>query len=495
MRRIWRKPLVSIIALFIVIGSVFFPVTVDSNVEAATSYTNLKNTINNIMMDSRMRNASTSVTIRKASTGEVVYQYEADKEITPASSLKLLTGAAALDTLGENYRFSTAVLTDGKVRNGILNGNLYIRGQGDPTLLKTQLNSFADSLVKQGIKQISGNLVGDDTWFDTVRLSAGILEEDEPYYYAAPISALTLSPNDDFDAGSVIVEAKPATNGYATKVTLTPLTSVLQVVNNSKTVPKGNKSTLKITRQVGANKVVITGNSPMGSSGAKEWISVTNPTLYTLDVFKRSIVEKGITFATSSKVLQGKTPERAHTLLSRKSMPLKELIVPFMKLSNNTHAEMLAKEMGKVTYGVGSWDAGLKVMREYGDSIGLDSSKWNFEDASGMSYSNKTTSGQLSHLLYVVRSEPWYNTYMKSLPIAGEPERFIGGTLRNRLKMAPAKGNIIAKTGSLENIKSLAGYAKTKDGETLIFTILTENAKTSTIPVIDQIATAITNFN
>ncbi|WP_391119660.1 D-alanyl-D-alanine carboxypeptidase/D-alanyl-D-alanine-endopeptidase [Psychrobacillus sp. L3] len=493
--KIWRKLLVSIAAVFMVSGAVFIPVTVDSSVEASASYTNLKNSINNIMMDSRMRNASTSVAIRKASTGEIVYQYDGDKRITPASSLKLLTVAAALDTLGENYRFSTSVLIDGKVKNGTLNGNLYLRGQGDPTLLKTQLDSFADGLMKQGIKQISGNLVGDDMWFDSVRLSAGILAEDEPYYYAAPISALTLSPNNDFDAGSVIVEAIPSVNGKATKVTLTPLTSMLEVVNNSKTVPKGNKSTLKITRQVGTNKVVITGNSPRGSSGAKEWISVTNPTLYTLDVFKRSLAEKGITLATSSKIVQGKTSEKAHVLLSRKSMPLKELIVPFMKLSNNTHAEMLAKEMGKVKYGVGSWDAGLKVMREYTDSIGLDSNYWNIEDASGMSYSNKITSNQLSQLLYVVRSEPWYHTYMNSLPIAGESDRFIGGTLRNRMKMAPAKGNVIAKTGSLENIKSLAGYAKTKGGETLIFTILTENAKTSTIPVIDQIATAITNFN
>ncbi|MFF2753236.1 D-alanyl-D-alanine carboxypeptidase/D-alanyl-D-alanine-endopeptidase [Psychrobacillus sp. NPDC058041] len=491
---ILKKLLVSLVSVFMISGAIFIPVTIDSSVEAATSYTNLKNTIDNIMQDSRMRNASTSVTIRKATTGDVVYQYYADKEITPASSLKLLTGAAALDMLGENYRFSTAVLTDGKVKNGTLNGNLYLRGQGDPTLLKTQVDNFADGLVKQGVKRVSGNLIGDDTWFDSVRLSAGILAEDEPYYYAAPISALTLSPNDDFDAGSVIVEAIPGVNGKATKVTLTPITSVLQVVNNSKTVPKGQKNTLKITRQVGTNKVVVSGNSPIGTSGTKEWISVTNPTLYALDVFKKSLTEKGITLATSSKIVQGKTPERAHVLMSRKSMPLKELIIPFMKLSNNTHAEMLAKEMGKVKYGVGSWDAGLKVMREYADSIGLDSDHWNFEDASGMSYSNKTTSNQLSQLLYVVRFEPWYNTYLKSLPIAGESDRFIGGTLRNRLKMAPAKGNIIAKTGSLENIKSLAGYAKTKDGETLIFTILTENAKTSTIPVIDQIATAITNF-
>ncbi|MEI4769063.1 D-alanyl-D-alanine carboxypeptidase/D-alanyl-D-alanine-endopeptidase [Psychrobacillus sp. FJAT-51614] len=492
--KIWRKFLVSAVAAFMICGSVIIPVTDNSSVEAATTYSNLKSTLNNIMLDSRMKNANTSVTVRKASTGEVIYHYNPDKGITPASSLKLLTGAAALDTLGENYRFSTAVLTDGNVKKGTLNGNLYLRGQGDPTLLISHLDKFADGLAKQGIKQISGNLIGDDTWFDSVRLSAGILAEDEPYYYAAPISALTLSPNGDFDAGSVIVEAKPGVNGRATKVSLTPVTSVLQVVNQSKTVPKGYKNTLKITRQVGTNKVLITGNSPIGTSGTKEWISVTNPTLYTLDVFKSSLKAKGITFIPSSKVIQGKAPKQAKALVSRKSMPLKELIIPFMKLSNNTHAEMLAKEMGKVKYGEGSWDAGLSVMREYATSVGLESKQWKFEDASGMSYSNKITSEQLSQLLYVVRHEPWYNTYYKSLPVAGESDRFIGGTLRNRLKGFPAKGNIMAKTGSLENIKSLAGYAKTKNGETLIFTILTEDTKTSTIPVIDQFATAITNF-
>ncbi|TQR14228.1 D-alanyl-D-alanine carboxypeptidase/D-alanyl-D-alanine endopeptidase [Psychrobacillus soli] len=489
----WRKILVSFVALLMISSSVFIPLTEDSSVEAATSYASLQNKINNIMADSRMKNATSSVTIRKASTGEVVYQHYADKGITPASSLKLLTGAAALDTLGENYRFATTVLTDGKVKNGTLNGNLYVRGQGDPTLLKNHFDNFADGLVKQGVKRVSGNLVGDDTWYDHVRLSAGILAEDEPYYYAAPISALTLSPNGDFDAGSVIVEAKPGANGKATKVTLTPVTSVLQVVNNSKTVPKGNKNTLKITRQVGTNKVIISGNAPIGTSGTKEWISVTNPTLYVLDIFKKSLTAKGITFAGSSKTVQGKTPKNAKALLSRKSMPLKELIVPFMKLSNNTHAEMLAKEMGKVKYGEGSWNAGLLVMSEYAASIGLDTSKWKFEDASGMSYSNKVTSSQLSRLLYEVRSEPWYNTYKNSLPIGGNTDRFVGGTLRNRLKVAPAKGNVLAKTGSLENIKSLAGYATTKSGETLIFTILTEDTKTSTIPVIDQIAIAITN--
>lgn len=492
--RIWRKLLVSVVSIVMISGSVFISTSENNTVEAATSYSSLKTKLNTIMADNRMKSASTSVTVRNATTGEIVYEHYGDKRITPASTMKLLTGAAALESLGEKYRFSTTVLTEGKVEKGILKGNLYLKGQGDPTLLKTHLDNFAATLARQGIKKVNGNLVGDDTWYDKVRLSAGILAEDEPYYYAAPISALTLSPNGDYDAGSVIVTAKPSKNGRATSITLTPATGVLQVVNNSKTVPKGYKNTLKVTRKVGTNKVIITGNSPLGTSGIKEWISVTDPTAYSLDVFKKSLAEKGITFTAASKVVQGKVPVNAKALASRKSMELKDLMIPFMKLSNNTHAEVLAKEMGKVIHDEGSWKAGLLVMNEYALSIGLDASRWTFEDASGMSYSNKVTSSQLSKLLYLVRSEPWYPIYSKSLPVAGSSDRLIGGTLKNRLKASPARGNVTAKTGSLKNIKSLAGYAKTKSGETLIFTVLTEKNKSSTIPVIDQIATTIANY-
>jgi len=121
------------------------------------------------------------------------------------------------------------------------------------------------------------------------------------------------------------------------------------------------------------------------------------------------------------------------------------------------------------------------------------SKKWGFEDASGMSHANKVTSVQLTELLYQVRTEPWYASFAQGLPIAGAPERFTGGTLRNRMKTGPAKGNVVAKTGSLTNVSALAGYAKTKDGEILIFSILTQNHKSSTIPVLDRIATTISN--
>lgn len=482
--------LMSVSLLF---GTVLFSTPEQQTVQAAVQYSEITITINQIMTDSRMKNSNNSVVVRKASSGEIVYQHNGDKGITPASTLKLLTSAAALETLGEGFRFTTDVLVDGSVKNRNLQGNLYLRGQGDPTLLKKDFDNFATQISKLGIKQISGNLVGDDTYFDAVRLSPSIEKRDEPYYYAAQISALTVSPNEDYDAGTVIVSAKPTVPGKITNISLTPATGAVQISNRSRTVSKGNKNTLKITRQYGTNTILITGNSPIGTSGKKEWITVSDPTNYALDVFKKSLAEKGIQFVSSSKVVRGKTPETADVIATKNSMNLKDLMKPFMKLSNNTHAEILAKTMGKVIYGEGSWNAGLKVMRDYGKSVGLDIDKWLFEDASGMSGSNKISSAQLTELLYLVRSAPWYHSFLHGIPISGGYDRFVGGTLRNRLSTPAVKGKIYAKTGSLDNVSSLAGYATAKDGETLIFSILTENTKKSTVPVIDRIATAIVN--
>lgn len=272
---------------------------------------------------------------------------------------------------------------------------------------------------------------------------------------------------------------------------MTPETGIVKVINRTNTVPKGSKNTLSIKRQSGTNNIVISGNIPVGSSGKKEWVTVSNPTAYTLDVFKKSLASKGIKFSPKSVVRRGISPADGQVLAVKTSMPLKDLIKPFMKLSNNTHAEILAKTMGRQKYGEGSWNAGLRVMREFADSIGLNSSEWRFEDASGMSHSNKVTSAQMTELLFLVRSAPWYSTYVQGLPVAGANDRFVGGTLRNRLTSPLVRGKVIAKTGSLNRVNSLAGYAETKDGETLIFSILTQDQKTSTIPLIDKIATVI----
>lgn len=490
---VFRKTAMALLAIMMSFAAVFTVIPEQSEVQASSPYQSMEKRLNTIMSDATMKSINSSITVRKASTGEIVYQANADKKVTPASTLKLLTSAAALETLGEEYRFRTDLLTDGSVTNGVLNGNIYLRGQGDPTLMKKDLDQFAVTLAKMGIKQITGDLIGDDTWFDSVRLSPSIHKSDETYYYAAQIAGLTLSPNADYDAGTVIVNASPTKKGHKAKVTMTPDTGIVTIINKSNTVPKGNKNTLTIKRQSGTNNIVITGNAPLGSAGKKEWVTVSNPTAYTLDVFKKSLSSKGITFKKSSKVTRREVPQNAKLITSKQSMPLKQLMRPFMKLSNNTHAEILAKTMGKQVYGEGSWNAGLRVMREFGQSIGLNSAEWNFEDASGMSHNNKVTSAQLTELLFLVRQAPWYGSFVQGLPVSGMNERFVGGTLRNRLTGSSVKGKVIAKTGSLNHVNTLAGYVETKDGETLIFSILTQGQKTSTTPTIDRIATILAN--
>ena len=299
-----------LMAVIMSFAAIFTVVPNQSVVQASGTYGSLENNINRIMSDASMKSVVSSVTVRKASTGEVIYQANADRKVTPASTLKLLTAAAALETLGEEYQFKTDLLTDGHIEKGVLHGNLYLRGQGDPTLLKKDLDQFAVTLLNNGVKTINGDLIGDDSWFDSVRLSPSIDKNDETFYYAAQISGLTLSPNTDYDAGTVIVNAKPSKRGYKAKVTMTPDTGIMTIINKSNTVPKGHRNTLSIKRKHGTNTIVITGNAPLGSTGKKEWVSISNPTAYTLDVFKKSLSEKGIKFSKSSKVTRQGTPHK-----------------------------------------------------------------------------------------------------------------------------------------------------------------------------------------
>ena len=117
----------------------------------------------------------------------MVYDYNGQTTVKPASNMKLLTTAAALEVLGKDYRFNTSLYTTGKLSNGVLKGDVYLKGQGDPTLSIEDLQQFAEELKAQGIHKIDGRIVGDDKWFDDDLLTPGIWVGDESYYYAAPI--------------------------------------------------------------------------------------------------------------------------------------------------------------------------------------------------------------------------------------------------------------------------------------------------------------------
>lgn len=483
-----------IVLLVFVFASLPYKTNKETFVKATDEYAELGHQINEILNDQRLNGSVTGISLRSADSGKILYEHFGDVRLRPASNMKLLTAAAALETLGENYRFTTEVLTDGKVNGHNLKGNLYLKGKGDPTLLKEDFDQIANGLKEKGIKKINGNLVGDDTWYDNVRLSQDLIWTDETEYYGAQVSALTLSPNTDYDTGTVIVEVSPASKvGKPAEWKLTPQTNYVNIINNAVTVAKDGKQKITIQRQHGTNTIIVEGTIPVGGGSSKEWMSVWEPTGYVLDVFKQSLKEKGIQY--TGKVQMAKTPEKAMLLLEKKSKSLKEILIPFMKLSNNGHAEMLTKEMGRVVYGEGSWDKGLEVINNTIAKLGVNTKTLQLQDGSGMSHLTLIPANELSQLLFDAQNKSWFKSYLTSLPVAGDSERFVGGTLRNRMKVPPAKGNVIAKTGSLTGVSTLSGYATTKDGERIIFSILNNNFVASGITSIeDQIATAIANY-
>jgi serine-type D-Ala-D-Ala carboxypeptidase/endopeptidase (penicillin-binding protein 4) len=429
-----------------------------------------------------------AIAIRDANTGELVYSHNGNKLMRPASNLKLVTGAAALDTLGENYRFKTQLYIDGEIKNHTLHGNIYIEGSGDPTLSNVDFQEFATALKKLGITSVTGHVYGDDTAFSGSTLSPGVEAKEESYYYAARTSAITMSPNSDFDASTVIVTAYPTVVGVKPNYTITPNLSGMVVSNQAKSVKKGQKNTVVIKRLYNTNKIVISGNLPIGSSN-KEWVTVQDPTTNTLQAIKICMNNLGIKFSASSKVLRHQVPSDAQLVFTNESITLAKMFPVFMKLSNNSMGDIFVKALGQHVYGDGSLKTGAQVLFDYGKSKNITMSNWKFVDGSGLSSQNRVSAIDLTQLLYEVQSEPFYQTFYQSLPIGGNKDRLIGGTLKSRFNAANLQGRVIAKTGYIENVNTLTGYMKGNSGKQYIFSILIQNQANGISRIDNAVAT------
>lgn len=442
-----------------------------------------------------VKNLGTSgagVSIRESETGDILYHFNGNIPRKPASTLKLLTGAATLSLLGEDYRYKTSLYIDGVVSSGTLNGNVYLKGSGDPTLQYNQLLNFADALKNEGITEINGNLYGDESVFQGAQLTPGIAAEDESYYYAARTTGLVLSPDDDFDAGTIIIEATGETEGEKPTLLVKPNAMGMTIKNNAITVNEENQNTLSITRTYRTNEVMITGNIPVGST-EKQWVTVDNPTINTMNATKEAFIEQGMRFTNTPIISRGTVPENATEIFTHQSRPLKEMLSTFMKLSNNSMADIFVKTLGANSYGIGDTQTGVKVLHEYGESIGLEMSNWSLEDGSGMSHNNKISPNALTELLFNTRNMAAYDTYYDALPIGGHSDRLIGGSLRERFTNTSTEFKVFAKPGAISGVNTLAGFVKVKSGHTYIFSIMVENRSMPSISGIDTVVSHLIN--
>ncbi|KUJ65034.1 D-alanyl-D-alanine carboxypeptidase [Streptomyces albus subsp. albus] len=442
---------------------------------ATTPDGDLKKALDRILADQRLAGGAASVVVADAATGGIRYEHRATDRLMPASNTKLITSAAAMDILGPGYRYRTEVLSDGRRSGSVLEGDLYLRGTGDPTLLAKDYDRLAADLRATGVTRVTGRLVADDTRFDTQRLGRGWAGDDESAYYSAQISALTVAPDTDYDAGTVIVQAAPgARTGDRPKITVTPANGYPRIDNRATTAARGTPSTLGVERRHGGNTITVSGRLPLGAAPVKEWVSVWEPTGYAAAVFRAALTAHGVRVDGASR-LGAATPPAAKPLATHRSMPLKQLLVPFMKLSNNGHAEALTKTIGYQVAGRGTWQAGLSAIGDYLKRSGVHPDTLRQVDGSGLSRMNTVPAREFATLLLSVRHQPWYADWYAALPVACDPDRMTGGTLRSRMCGTPAARNAHAKTGSFTGASALSGYVTDKDGRQLVYSIVLNN--------------------
>ncbi|MDT3396289.1 D-alanyl-D-alanine carboxypeptidase/D-alanyl-D-alanine-endopeptidase [Streptomyces sp. B1866] len=455
----------------------------------------LRQAVDRALADQRLAGGAVSVAVADAATGRLVYGRDQADRLMPASNTKLLTSAAALDVLGADYRYRTDVLADGPRHGGRLAGDLYLRGTGDPTLLARDYDALAAEVAASGVRHVTGRLVADDTRFDAERLGAGWAADNESAYYAAQISALTVAPDTDYDAGSVYVRAAPgARPGDAPRVTLTPSTRYVTLDVRARTVAEGRPGTLGIEREHGGNTITVSGDIPVRAAPAESWTSVWEPTGHAAAVFADALARHGVR-VDGGTLLGRATPPRARLLAGHRSMRLAELLVPFMKLSNNMHAEALTKTLGYETAGSGTWRAGLAAVGDFLKREGVDTGALRQVDGSGLSRMDLVPGGQLLALLTAVRHEPWFPDWYASLPVACAPDRMTGGTLRSRMCGTAAERNVRAKTGSLTGASALSGYVTDGDGRELAFSVVLNNFLAGSVKSVeDAVAVALASY-
>ncbi|MFD0279638.1 D-alanyl-D-alanine carboxypeptidase/D-alanyl-D-alanine-endopeptidase [Kitasatospora sp. NPDC127111] len=443
--------------------------------------------LDRLLADRRLAGAQVSVEVTDAATGEVVYQHAPDALLLPASTLKTVTAAAALELLGPDHRFATEVLAAGPRVGGRLDGDLVLRGGGDPSLLPADLDELAHRVAAAGVTEVTGAVRADATRWDDVRLGPNWAWDDQPYYYSPQISALTLTTDTDYDPGTVRLTVTPGGEpGRPAAVRLTPADAPVRLTGRIDTAPAGGAPAVDVTRRLGGNEIVLAGSVPAGAAPTEEWVTVDDPAAVAASVFAAALARHGVTVG--GGVAAGRAaPADAAPLARHESATVGELTVPFLKLSNNGIAEHLVKEIGLVRAGSGSWTAGLAEVAAFVHRNGLDTTVARQSDGSGLSRHNLMTARRFAALLEFARGRPWFRVWYDALPVAGDPRRMVGGTLAHRLAGTAAEGRVHAKTGSMTGVDTLTGYVE-GGARTLAFTVLCNNfADGSPRPVIDAL--------
>jgi D-alanyl-D-alanine carboxypeptidase/D-alanyl-D-alanine-endopeptidase (penicillin-binding protein 4) len=420
-------------------------------------------------LTARTRGGAWGAMVVSLTRGDTLYALNPGDEMVPASTMKLLTSAIAFERFGPTYQFSTDALRDGEVgSNGTLSGNLFIRGDGDPALsgkflpggAAAPMNRLADLVAAQGIKHVTGDIVGDATGFDDRMVPEGWLARYLQASYAARVSALSLNEN------LVAVAVTPSSPGKPAIVTLEPSTNAIPLVANVRTVAGGG-ARLGF-RKLGDGTIRASGSIGTRAGTRKYVYIVEDPPTFTTGAFRNALIARGI--RVDGGIRLAKTPPGATKVASLLSPPLASLVAAMNRESINLYAELLFKNAarGPKRDAVGTvQNASALLDNFFAEKVGIDTTTVVFADGSGLSTLDRTTTRAQVQLLGYAHRASWGPWFHSSLPVAGDSE-----LLKRRMRNTPAEGNLHAKTGTTNEVVALAGYVTAVNGEVLAFSFL-----------------------
>lgn len=412
------------------------------------------------LADPALRGARIAALVEGCSDGSVVYARSPERALIPASNTKILTALAALSRLGPAHRFKTRVYSDVEPGADGEVGVLAVRGGGDPGLRSEEWWRLAADLRRAGLRRVRGPLLLDDSLFDRERWHPSWGSVSSRAYHA-PVGALSAN------YGAFAVEVRPGPEpGAPARVEVDPPTPYFEIASRPLTGPHDARGSLRVgrKREGEREKVVTGGRVPLGADPQRVYRSVADPTRYAGAVLRMQLEAVGVRVDGPTRL--GPVPEAFRELLEFEGPPLADSVRLFLKYSSNSIGEMLVKALGAAAGVQGSWPAGLSALRRELASLGFDPEEIVIEDGSGLSYHNRLAPETIVHALRIAAGSFRFGPELvAALPIAARD-----GTLEERID--GAAGVLRAKTGLLDRVTALSGYARTRDGAELVFSVL-----------------------